>query len=363
MAQYFNFLSRKLGIAGVTYTEEMIATGLDVTEARLREKRRSLKLEIFTIIGSADCQENALERILHLLRDYCQCDAAGIRLRKGDDYPYFMTNGFPVNFVSEEAMLCSPVNGLSSRTERKALLDCYCGRVISGDLELYQSSITGQGAFFTGNVNELTALLVKKKLPFTVRNYCGKTGFSSIVWIPLRFRGETVGLLQLNDHAPDKFTSEEVDFLSMVAQSIVATLAHVQAEQARSKSEVILGALLEKSSEGFFVASLDGNISFYNKAMEQISGYTKEQVVEHGWFYLTFPDEEERRQAVQKVRLVMAGKLECVELDITRKDGRKNWVRFSVAPLEIDGKQCTLTLLSEAVKSKPIKVENLPIHN
>jgi len=131
----------------------------------------------------------------------------------------------------------------------------------------------------------------------------------------------------------------------------------------RSKSESILVALLEKSREGFFVTSPEGSISYYSKAMEQISGYSKDQVAEHGWFYLLFPHEEERRQAVQKVRLVMAGKLEFVELDITRKDGIKNWVRFSVTPLEIDGKQHTLTTLGETAKSEPLMTENLPILN
>lgn len=365
VAQYFNFLSRKLGRAGVICADELTSQLINtvVTDARLQEKRRSLNLEIFTALASTANLDGILERILHLLRDYCQCDAAGIRLRKGEDYPYIKTSGFTAAFVSEETMLCSPVNGLSNRAERKALLECLCGRVICGDLEVYLSSAAGQGTFYTGNINELTAHLAKKKLPFTIRNYCGQTGFSSIVWIPLSFRGETVGLLQLNDSAPDKFTGEEVDFLSIVAQSIGATLARFKAERTRSKSEVILGALLEKSREGFFVASHEGNISFYNKAMEQISGYTKDQVAEHGWFYLAFPYEEERRQAVQKARLVMAGKLGCVEFVITRKDGEKNWVKFSVAPLEIDGKQYTLTMLSEVVKSELIKPGNLPILN
>ncbi|MBS3897572.1 MAG: PAS domain S-box protein [Dethiobacter sp.] len=345
------------------FARYLLATGLDVTEERLREKRRSLSLEIFATIGSTINHDGVLEQILELLRDYFQCDAAGIRLRKGGDYPYIKTSGFPAGFVSEDTMLCSPrPNGQSSITEESAALECICGRVICGDLDLYLSSIAGQGGFFTGNINELTSLLAKNKFPFTIRNYCGQSGFSSIVWLPLRFRGETVGLLQLNDRAPDKFTSEEVEFLSIVAQNIGGALVRFNSEQ-RSKGESVLVTLLEKSREGFFVSSHEGSISFYSKAMEQICGYTKDQVAEHGWFYLVFPYEEERRQAVQKARLVMAGKLEFVEFEITRKDGEKNWVRFSVTPLEIARKQYTLTTLSEMAKSAPIKTGSLPILN
>lgn len=130
------------------FTRYLLATGLDVTEARLQEKRRSLSLEIFAAIGSTSNHDEALERVLELLREYFQCDAAGIRLRKGGDYPYIKTSGFPAGFVSEDTLLCSSrSNGQSSLAEESAALECICGRVICGDLDLYLSPATGQGAF------------------------------------------------------------------------------------------------------------------------------------------------------------------------------------------------------------------------
>lgn len=365
VAQLFNFLSRLLGIAGVSYTNELTSQLInnDVMEARLWEKRWLLSLELFAAIGGANNDEVVLQRVLELIREYSQCDAAGIRLRKGSDYPYIKTSGFPVGFVSEDALLCSScANGQSRMVEEGAAPGCICGRVICGDLDLYLSSASEQGAFFTGNINELTAFLVKKKFPYRIYNYCGQAGFSSIAWIPLRFREGNVGLLQLSDRVPDKFRGEDVDFLSIVAQCMADALCRFAPDR-RSKSESVLVALLEKSREGFFVTSSEGMISFYSKAMEQISGYSKEQVAEHGWFHLVFPCEEERRQAVQKARLVMAGKLEFVEFVITRRDGMKKCVSFSVTPLEIDGKQHTLTILGETAKSEQTKTVNPPILN
>ncbi len=71
------------------FARYLLATGLDVTEERLREKRRSLSLEIFATIGSTINHDGVLEQILELLRDYFQCDAAGIRLRKGGGLPLY----------------------------------------------------------------------------------------------------------------------------------------------------------------------------------------------------------------------------------------------------------------------------------
>lgn len=340
----------------------LIATGLDVTEVRLREKRQALKLEIFTAIGSTGDQDEILERILYLFQEYCHCDAVGIRLRDGKDYPYLRTSGFSATFVRDETALCSPKQIRPDSDEKEsAILECLCGRVICGNLDSSLVSITEQGAFFTDNINELAALLAKKKLPFTVRNYCGQAGFSSVALIPLRFSGETVGLLQLNDRAQGKFNNDEVDFLASTAQSIGATLFRFQAEKACYKSQLILDVLAEKAKEGFFLTSHDGEVSLYSKAMEQISGYTRDQVVGHGLFRLLFPLERERRQAVQKARLVMAGKLDGMELGITCIDGQKTRVRFSLAPLEIEGKQYTLTTMSKVVKSELIKTVSSPI--
>jgi PAS domain S-box-containing protein len=323
----------------------VVATGMDVSEIRLWEKRHVLMIEILATLSQVDNEDQMFNRILHLLRDYAGCDAAGLRLRKGDDYPYAQTIGFSDQFVKEETMLCSLQGAAPGNEDGTGTLECMCGRVISGDLTEGLAPITGQGAFFTGNINELATALARKKLPFTIRNHCGQAGYSSIALIPLRFHDQTVGLLQLNDKEIGKFKDDDVEFLSGAGHSIGAALVRFQAEDARRTSERILNALVEKARDGYSIHTPDGKTIMYNQAMVKISGYSEEEVNRHGWFYLVFPNEEDRRQAVQKARLVMAGKLDYVEAKITCKSGERKNIAFSLSPLQIEDKTYNLATM------------------
>lgn len=334
----------------------IIATGIDVTEVKAREKRRMLLLQILSALTAAESLEETLCRSLKLIRDYTGCDAAGIRLRKGEDYPYVQAVGFTEQFLSEESTLCSYQGGSIERDESgTANLDCICGRVIRGDLDPSVTPLTSGGAFFTGSISELAAMLAKSKTSFNIRNHCGKLGYESVALIPLRSREETVGLLQLNDQSPGKFSNEDIDFLSMVGMSIGAAIIRFQAETAKKNSELLLNTMIQKAREGFFLAAQNGEMAIYNEAMERITGYTKEEINKHGWFYLLFPDEETRRLAVQKARLALSGKMDYLDVVITCKDDTKKPIAFSLTPLLIDEQTynfCTFIDVSERYKGE-----------
>ena len=114
-------------------------------------------------------------------------------------------------------------------------------------------------------------------------------GYKSIALIPLRFHDKTVGLLQLNDYDEDKFSDDEIDFLTVAGQSIGAALVRFQAEQERQKAQLILDTVIRKAREGFSLSTQDGKFLIYNEAMERITGYNLEEMNHHGWFYLVFP--------------------------------------------------------------------------
>ena len=83
----------------------------------------------------------------------------------------------------------------------------------------------------------------------------------------------------------------------------------------------------------------------YNEAMERIFGFTMEEVNDHGWLYLAFPDGDERKAVIHKIRLSMAGKIDYMEVQITRKDDSKRWVGLSVSPLKFDGRTYTFATM------------------
>lgn len=309
----------------------LICTGTDITENRKRDIRRQLLMAILETIAVFDDENTALGRILELLKEFTGSDAAGIRLQKGNDFPYAKTLGFSDDFIRKESQLCT-----CEGSRDASALECLCGQLLSGS-ETDWLPLTSRGAICAGNINELAGKLGKQNLPFTVRNQCGAVGFKSIALIPLRFRNQPIGLIQLNDRTPDKFHKDDIDFLVFAGQSIGAALSRFLEEQARRRSELILNTIVQKAHDGFSLGKPDGTIVLYNEAMERISGYSKEEVNRHGWFYLAYPNEEERRQAIHKMRLAMAGKLSLVETTITCKDGSQKPVAITVTPLQIEG--------------------------
>ncbi|MCR3922423.1 MAG: PAS domain S-box protein, partial [Firmicutes bacterium] len=281
--------------------KSIICSGIDITKIREREERRLVILEMLETLASPGDQDTVLAQIIEIVRGYLKCDAVGIRLRKGDDYPYVQAMGFDETFLKKESMLCSFEGSTINKDENGvALLECMCGRVIRGDL--MDTIASEEGAFLTGNINELVAKAAKKDLPFKIRNHCGQAGYLSVALIPLRFNNETVGLLQLNDHQADHFSDEDVNFFSIAGQSIGTALVRFQAEQGKKKTELILNTIIQKARDGFFLGTPDGKTIIYNEAMERITGYSQEEVNVHGWFYLVFPNEKERRQSIHKAR-------------------------------------------------------------
>jgi PAS domain S-box-containing protein len=324
----------------------VICTGIDMTDVRERENRLFVMLEILELLASNESQDTVLAHILSVVQRYLGCDAAGIRLRSGDDYPYVQTVGFTEEFIKMESALCSFQGCTIEKDEDGvAVLDCICGRVIRGDLNA--EIVTTTGAFLTGNINEFVAKVAKKNKAFKIRNHCGKEGYRSIALIPLRFDDNIIGLLQLNAYAEDFFAEEDVMFLTLIGQSIGAALARFQAEQEQHKAELILNTVIQKVRDGLLLGTPDGKVIIYNEAMERITGYSQAEVNQFGWVYLIFPKEEERRKIIQKARKAMAGKLTLIEATITCKNGTLKPVTFLLTPLEIEGKTYNFMAMME----------------
>lgn len=111
-------------------------------------------------------------------------------------------------------------------------------------------------------------------------------------------------------------------------------------------------AVVEQSRDGISVGRPDGEIIVYNDAWARISGYTLQQVRDHGWFNLAFPDPAERSEAIRlATESLDAGEPE-IELEITRGDGSRIWTSFSTTPVVLGGKPYNLSIMSDIEERK-----------
>ena len=181
------------------------------------------------------------------------CDAVGVRLREGDDYPYFEACGFSAEFLQAENRLCGHnASGELIRDESgNPVLACMCGNVICGRFDPAEPFFTAHGSFWTNSTTQLLANTTEADRQSRTRNRCNGEGYESVALIPLRLGNERFGLLQLNDWRTGRFWPELISLWERLADQLAVALAKFRADEALRESEASFRALFENMQEGF----------------------------------------------------------------------------------------------------------------
>lgn len=115
-------------------------------------------------------------------------------------------------------------------------LECMCGRVLQQRTDASLPFFTDGGSFWSNNTDVLLQEAKVEELGPT-RNVCNAEGYLSVALIPLKSSNGIIGLLQLNDESPDKFTPELIEFLERLGESIGIALARLDEETKRKGLE------------------------------------------------------------------------------------------------------------------------------
>lgn len=222
-----------------------LAIHRNATSEKTIEKYNNIAMEILKLLNEKDSKKDVVYEIIKTIKKYAKLDSIGIRLKDGDDFPYYTTIGFDDKFVIQENFLCS-VNPGGNFT-----LDCICGKVLGGDVNLYCSCFTGGGSFWTNDIDD--TLEKNKDLASINRNTCREFNYKSMALIPLKSGKEIIGLLQLNGKSKDMLNGGFIAFLEGMAESIgVAISNRTQMEQIISSEKRLRDtaqALREKNRE------------------------------------------------------------------------------------------------------------------
>lgn len=212
--------------------EGVLIISLDVTAHKRVEEERKMKLEILQLINSAEDWKGVLKPMLKYLKDCSGCDALGIRIKEGDDFPYFETLGLSGKFVRLENYLC--IYNENGEIERDSngdpIVECMCGNILCGRFDPSKSFFTDNGCFWSNCTTELLATTTDSDRQTRTRNRCNGEGYESVVLIPLRSGDKTFGLIQFNDKRKGRFTLELIAFYRRIADHIANFLDKRQAE-------------------------------------------------------------------------------------------------------------------------------------
>jgi len=241
-----------LSIVGVTR---------DITERKRAEGRQGLAAEILGILNEAVPFPDAIDRILGAIKRETGFDAVGIRLRKDEDYPYFVQNGFSEEFLLAENSLVERGRdgGICRGKDGRVSLECTCGLVLSEKTDPSNPLFTPGGSFWTNDSMPLLDIPPDQEPRLHPRNRCIHAGFQSVALMPIRSGHEIIGLLQLNDRRKGCLTAEMIRFFEGIAASIGVALARKRAEEMLQRQEARYRSIVKHLNDAFYIHDFRGH--------------------------------------------------------------------------------------------------------
>jgi hypothetical protein len=206
----------------------------EITDNRLvkaqTEKYQNLVTHLLNLVNQTDDKTDLIKKNLFLIKVVTGIEAVGMRLKEGEDFPYYETIGFSKDFFEAERYLCARdrTGELIHDSRGNPYLECMCGNVLCGRTNPSLPFFTEGGSFWTNSTTELLASTTEKDLQGHTRNRCNSEGYESVALIPLRYGRRIIGLLQLNDRRKNIFTSHMISFFEGVGSSIGLALEFKQ---------------------------------------------------------------------------------------------------------------------------------------
>ncbi|MBU1101780.1 MAG: PAS domain S-box protein [Bacteroidetes bacterium] len=278
-------LSLDVTISPVLNTEGKVINAIiqhiDITERVLAEKRQDLTAKILSILNRPNEWQQLVKDILEEMKKFTDFGAVGIRLKAGEDFPYFETNGFPAHFVEFGKSICARdlTGNIIRDSHNKPILECMCGNVISGRTDPSVSSFTHGGSFWSNNLTVVPIPTSAGDHQSHMRNHCITEGYESIALVPIHSGNEIIGLLQFSDKRPNRFTLDLIEFFEEIGSTIGIAFNRMQSENIVKESEEKYRALIENLQTGLIIHAPDTTVTFSNKMAPDILGLSYEQMM------------------------------------------------------------------------------------
>ena len=326
----------------------------DVTAEQRYKHEREITLKLLRLLNDHNNTHELIGNLTAFLQEWTGCEAVGVRLKDGDDFPYFETRGFPAEFVRSENSLCArdALGQPQHDAQGNPILDCMCGNVLGARFDPSQPFFTAKGSFWTNCSTELLATTSEADRQVRTRNRCNGEGYESVGLFALRHGHQTLGLLQINDRAQGRFTPELIAFLEKTADQIAMALAQRQAQVAMRASEEQLRRLIEVSPDAIYIHR-DQRFIFANQAgIQLLGGHHLEDLRGRPIHEFVHPDF--RRVVTERVRDLTAPGTSAplIEERFVRLDGTEVDVEVAAIAMHWDGQPAVQTVVRDITARK-----------
>jgi diguanylate cyclase (GGDEF)-like protein/PAS domain S-box-containing protein len=253
----------------------------DITERKWAEEAREATVEMLRICNMAVSTRELMRHLTVFFQQFSGCEAVGVRLQEGRDFPYYETRGFSEEFLQAENSLCAVDQ--SGELQRDHVghpaCDCMCGNVICGRSDPSKPFFTNRGSFWSGDTSELLANTTEAGRQAKTRNRCNGEGYESVALIPLHLHDETFGLFQFNDRRKGRFTAEKIAQLENMVDYVAIALAKLRTEEALQESSQFNQQIINSAGEGVIVYDRDLRYQVWNPYMEKLMGMPASEIL------------------------------------------------------------------------------------
>ncbi|MDD5596641.1 MAG: PAS domain S-box protein [Victivallaceae bacterium] len=208
----------------------------DITAQREMERRRDFSNKILTELNHEFKDENIINKLATMFKDFSGAEAIGIRLRKDEIFPYVVSD-FKEK-PPQNLCLCRPAehDGIHRDAQGQLHFECLCGSILSQKIKNFDSpNVTAKGSFWINDVSNVGNLCAAGD------KVCCLSGFTSLALIPILHDDVPIGLIQLSYHEPNKITIELIELFESIGQSVGIAFARLNnvknLEEAREKAE------------------------------------------------------------------------------------------------------------------------------
>ncbi|MCF7875794.1 PAS domain S-box protein [Candidatus Bipolaricaulota bacterium] len=291
------------------------------------DPERELTLELLTQLNKATSLRKLMKDVTRLMQEWSGCEAVGVRLKKGEDYPYFETRGFDREFTLSENSLCeeNSAGEIVRDPSGNPVLDCMCGNVIRGNTDPDKPFFSEKGSFWTNSTSDLLASTSKEDKQSRTRDHCNGEGYESVALVPLKHGDETFGLLQFNDSRRGKFDRSLLKILERLANNLTIAIKQRHDAQKLRESEDKFRRVFEEGTIGITLVDQDLNYININSRFCEMLGYKKDELLSRTFVDITHPaDREKDKDAIDQLN---NGKIPYYQTEkrYLRKDGEIIW--------------------------------------
>jgi PAS domain S-box-containing protein len=158
----------------------------------------------------------------------------------------------------------------------------------------------------------------------------GATAVQAALMAPVKHAGRVVGVVQVmsEEHV---YTPEQLELMEGIVAQMSAAVRNARLYRGLQESEARFRAIFDNAAVGIAEVALDGTWMHVNDRLCEITGYTRDELIEFGYQDVTHPDDLEADR--EHGQLMIAGATESYtrEKRYRRKDGTDVEVSVTVS--------------------------------